>query len=67
MPIIEIEIMLKQNESIREDLASDLADKLGEILNSPRGTTWVKHTGFRQINIPKMAQHRKTFTLCLSK
>jgi len=45
MPIIDVEIVLKQNESLRGDLASDLANKLGEIFNSSRGTTWVKTHG----------------------
>ena len=42
MPIVEIEITRKQNESIPNDLAASLANELGAILNSPDGTTWVK-------------------------
>jgi phenylpyruvate tautomerase PptA (4-oxalocrotonate tautomerase family) len=42
MPIVEIEITLRQNETLRENLASDLADEFGKIFDSPRATTWVK-------------------------
>lgn len=45
MPIIDVEIVLQQNESLREDLASKIANKLGEIFNSSHGTTWVKTHG----------------------
>ena len=45
MPIIDIEIVL--NESLGENLASDLANKLGEVFNSPPGTTWAKIHGLQ--------------------
>jgi phenylpyruvate tautomerase PptA (4-oxalocrotonate tautomerase family) len=42
MPIVDIEIVLKSNETLRESLAADIANELGEIFNSSRGGTWVK-------------------------
>lgn len=42
MPIIEIEIVLKPNEILRDKMASEFADRLGEIFGSPKGGTWVK-------------------------
>lgn len=42
MPIVDIEIILKPNEMLRDDLASETADALGKIFDSPPGTTWVK-------------------------
>jgi len=47
MPIIDIEVVLKDNEILGKNLASDLADKLGEFFNSPSGTTWVKTHGLQ--------------------
>ncbi|HAV78593.1 MAG TPA: hypothetical protein DCX53_14690 [Anaerolineae bacterium] len=45
MPIVEIEITLREHETLQENLASSLADELGEIFGSPPGTTWVKLQG----------------------
>ena len=42
MPIIDIEIVFRANESIREEVVSELADELGEIFHSPPGQTWIK-------------------------
>lgn len=42
MPIVEIEIILRTNEVIRQGLASELADELGDIFRSPRGGTWIR-------------------------
>jgi len=42
MPIVDIEIVLRPNEAIREDMASELADELGEIFQSSPGRTWIK-------------------------
>ncbi len=45
MPIVEIEIILKPDEIIHSEIVEELADQLGEIFGSPKGTTWVKvHT-----------------------
>lgn len=42
MPIIDIEIVLRANESIGEEVVSELADELGEIFHSSPGETWIK-------------------------
>ena len=42
MPIVEIEVVLKPNEIIQGITVEELADQLGEIFNSPKGTTWIK-------------------------
>jgi len=42
MPLVEIEIVRKQRESLSGNLISALANELGEIFNSPAGTTWIK-------------------------
>lgn len=42
MPIVEVEIVLREGESLKQDLAASLADRLGEIFASPPGNTWVK-------------------------
>lgn len=42
MPIVGVEIVLKENETISENLASNLADELGRIFDSPPSSTWVK-------------------------
>ena len=45
MPLVDIEITLKYREMLPIDLASILANELGDIFNSPPGTTWVKLYG----------------------
>jgi len=42
MPIIEIEIVLKPNETLQDKFVVELADELGEIFDSPKSGTWVK-------------------------
>ena len=42
MPIVDIEIVLKPNEIIQSETVEELADQLGEIFSSPKGTTWIK-------------------------
>ena len=42
MPIIDIEIVRRPNEIIRNDMVTELADELGEIFHSPSRGTWVK-------------------------
>lgn len=39
MPIIKIEIVLKPDEAIQNEMVSELADQLGEIFESPKGGT----------------------------
>ena len=45
MPIVDIEIVLKVNEIIQSKTVEELADQIGEIFGSPKGTTWVKVRG----------------------
>jgi len=45
MPIVDIEIVLKANETIPSEMASELADRVGEIFGSPKNGTWVKVHG----------------------
>jgi phenylpyruvate tautomerase PptA (4-oxalocrotonate tautomerase family) len=42
MPIVDIEIVLKPDETIPDEMVSELADQLGEIFGSPKNGTWVK-------------------------
>ncbi len=42
MPILDIEIVLLPEESVRPGLAAEIADRCGQVFNSPPGSTWVK-------------------------
>ena len=42
MPIVDVEIVLRPNETIRKDIARELADELGHIFHTQEGQTWVK-------------------------
>ncbi len=42
MPILDVEIVLKPEETLRAALASELADAAGEVLDSSPGQTWVR-------------------------
>lgn len=42
MSIVDVEIILKENETVTENLSSSLANELGRIFNSPSNSTWVK-------------------------
>ena len=42
MPILNVEIIMRPDESIRPELARELADRTGEIFGSSPGSTWVK-------------------------
>ena len=42
MPIVDIEIVLKPDEAIADEMVSELADQLGKIFNSPKNGPWVK-------------------------
>jgi len=42
MPIVDIEIVLKPDETVVNEMVSELADRLGEIFSSPKNGTWVK-------------------------
>ena len=43
--MVDIEIVLRENESLRSELASELADELADIFHSPSRGTWVKVRG----------------------
>lgn len=45
MPIVDVEIVLRPGEALRQEMAAELADELGEVFRSPRGGTWVKLRG----------------------
>ena len=49
MPIVEIEIVLKPGEAISSEMASELADQLGKIFDSPWNGTWVKVQGIPEL------------------
>ena len=42
MPILDVEIVLLPEESVRPGLAAEIADRCGQVFNSPPGSTWVK-------------------------
>jgi hypothetical protein len=42
MPILEIEIVVPENETLSGELAPSLAEAAGEIFESPAGGTWVR-------------------------
>lgn len=42
MPIVDVEIVLRPGETIHTEVLAELANELGEILQSPRGATWIK-------------------------
>ena len=50
MPIIDIEIVLKPNETISEKMVSELADVLGEIFGSSKNGTWIKVSGSSSVH-----------------
>lgn len=42
MPILEVEIVMHPGEIIPEGLASEIAERVGEIFGSAAGGTWVR-------------------------
>ena len=42
MPIVNVEIVLREDEILPKNLAIELADELGELFHSPARGTWVK-------------------------
>ena len=42
MPILDVEVVLRPGESLPRHLAADIADRVGEVLGTPPGRTWVK-------------------------
>jgi phenylpyruvate tautomerase PptA (4-oxalocrotonate tautomerase family) len=53
VPIVEVEIVLGAGESLRRELAKDLADRLGDVFAAPSGTTWVK---LRRVSVDDYAE-----------
>jgi phenylpyruvate tautomerase PptA (4-oxalocrotonate tautomerase family) len=45
MPIVDVEIVLKPDETIHEKMVSELAARLGEIFGSSKNGTWIKVHG----------------------
>lgn len=50
MPIIDIEIVLKPDETIPKKMVPELADQLGEIFGSSKNGTWIKVHGISSIH-----------------
>ena len=42
MPILDVEIVLRPGENLRDDLAAAIADAAAEVFSSAPGGTWVK-------------------------
>lgn len=42
MPILEVEIVTGNGESLKSGLAQQLADAAGDVLGTPAGRTWVR-------------------------
>ena len=49
MPLVGVEIVLKPQETIPDAIASEPADELGQIFDSPRTGTWVKVPGIADV------------------
>ena len=59
MPIVDVEIVLKENETIPENLSSNFANELGRIFNSPSNSTWVKVRGLSAHQYAENGETRK--------
>ena len=42
MPVLEVELVLRDDEILAEDLAGRIADAAGEVFDAVPGTTWVR-------------------------
>lgn len=42
MPILEVELVVDDAETLKPGLARDLADAAGDVLGTPAGRTWVR-------------------------
>lgn len=42
MPIVDVEIVLNEGQSLRANLAAELAEVLGGVFETPKGRTWVR-------------------------
>ena len=47
MPILDVEIVLGPDERLNPQLAAELADRVGELLDAAPGTVWVKVRAIR--------------------
>jgi phenylpyruvate tautomerase PptA (4-oxalocrotonate tautomerase family) len=50
MPIVDIEIVLKPDETISNEMTSEFADQFGTIFGSPKNGTWVKVHGISNLH-----------------
>ena len=48
MPIVDVEIVLKPDETVSVEMASQFADELGPIFGSSKNGTWVKVYGIME-------------------
>ena len=42
MPIVDVEIVLNDGQSLRASLAAELAEVIGSVFETPKGRTWVR-------------------------
>ena len=42
MPIVDVEIVLHDGQSLRANLAAELAEVIGSVFETPKGRTWVR-------------------------
>src|SRR6266850_1378068 len=59
MPLVEVAIVLRPQESLRATLARELADRIGEVLRSSPGNTWVT---IRAISAEQYAENQTEST-----
>jgi phenylpyruvate tautomerase PptA (4-oxalocrotonate tautomerase family) len=57
MPIVDVELVLREGEMLAVALARDLADAIGEVFAAPPGRTWVR---LRSLPIAQYAEHGGT-------
>ncbi len=50
MPLLDVEIVIRSGKSLSSQLATELANRAGEIFGSSPGTTWVKVRAIAQEN-----------------
>jgi len=61
MPILEIELVLRPNESVPPDLATRLARSAGEVFAGPAGRTWVRLTKLPAEDYAEDGSHPEIF------
>ena len=49
MPIVDVEIVVKPDETIPNQMVSELADQLGEVFGSSKNGTWIKVHGIPSV------------------